>query len=199
MCSAIACECHQYSFGLAAFDGYNNRLARSKETATGCTDGHITSPVVGDNHREFAIGSQQAGSTAGQLVETERIGVASHRACRIGTLERILEEGGIAENGIERQWAISLRMIMLRILHYPFSIIHYPLRELTCIGLQYLYAITPGRCRNIFSGLSYGISIEVNGHDISTATLGSHKCHKPSAGTHIEDMIAMPHACPRTE
>ena len=56
--SPFAVKSHQYTLGLTAFDGENNRLARNEKSTAGCTDGHITSTVVGDDYRQFTIGCQ---------------------------------------------------------------------------------------------------------------------------------------------
>ena len=104
MGSAIASEGHEDALGLAALDGENDGLARGKEAVTGGTDGHIVGTVVGDDDRQLTLGSEQAGGTSGQFVEGQGVGVASHGACGIGALQGVLEERGIAEDGVEEEF-----------------------------------------------------------------------------------------------
>ena len=99
-------EGHEDALGLAPFNGHNDGLTRSEESAASSTDRHIVGAVVGDDDRQFALGSQEAGSAAGQFVETERIGMPCHRTGCIGTLERVLEEGRITEDGVEK-WKVE--------------------------------------------------------------------------------------------
>ena len=68
-----------------------------------------------------------------------------------------------------------------------------------CIGLHHLYAIIPRRGSNILGSLSYGISIEIYGHNISLATLCGHKCYEPRTGAHIQYAIAVPYPSPCPE
>lgn len=104
VCRSLAGEGHEYALGLAALDGDDDGLARGEEPLAGAADGHVVGTVVGDDHGEFALGRQEAGSTAGQLVKGERVGVAGHRALGIGTLQRVLEEGRVAEDGVEEEF-----------------------------------------------------------------------------------------------
>ena len=106
VCRSLATEGHEDALGLASLDRYNNRLPCGKKPATGGTDSHVVSAVIRDDHREFALRGQQAGSAACQLIKTERVGMAGHGTRGIRTLQRVLEEGGIAENGIEEEFRI---------------------------------------------------------------------------------------------
>ena len=83
--------------------------------------------------------------------------------------------------------------VMLNTVKHLAATFNFP-----CVGLENLYAIAPGRCGYILRGLSYGIGIEVNGYNMSLATLGCHESYEACTCAHIKDMVAMlyPSPCP---